>query len=406
MVHRYLRYSCAVLFLSLLLSSSVAFAQKPQTEDYDTRRARAFELYKQQNQTAAMELFEVLAVENPRDREVLMMTGILVITHAANYKDAEQKKKERVRGRQLLVRAKELGAESTMLKTLLETIPPDGDIKETIAASEAEEIMHDAEIAFAKGDFKKALEAYSRALEKDPKLYLAALFSGDVYRKTGEHDKAAEWFKRAIAIDPDAETAYRYWGEMLTLNGDLDAARDKLVEAFVLSPFYRLTSASLIMWSERKQIELAHPHIEIPEGPTSSGEGKTNITIDPSMLGSKDGKSAWLVYAITRANWKNEKFKKNYPSESSYRHSLAEEADALRMVLISLAEQMKGGEIKNLDPSLARLKALNDAGLLEAYILLARTDAGIAQDYDGYARKNRANLRRYVVEYVLTGGGK
>jgi hypothetical protein len=63
-------------------------------------------------------------------------------------------------------------------------------------------------------------------------------------------------------------------------------------------------------------------------------------------------------------------------------------------------------KVKNLNPSLAKLKKLDDEGLLESYILLARPDQGIAQDYPAYRDQHRDKLRKYVVDYVLTGGGK
>ncbi len=49
---------------------------------------------------------------------------------------------------------------------------------------------------------------------------------------------------------------------------------------------------------------------------------------------------------------------------------------------------------------------LSDAGLLEAYVLLARADRGLAQDYPQYLQTNRDKLCRYVVEYALTSGGQ
>jgi len=42
----------------------------------------------------------------------------------------------------------------------------------------------------------------------------------------------------------------------------------------------------------------------------------------------------------------------------------------------------------------------NRARLLEPYILFAKADAGIAQDYLGYRQTNRAKLRQYLLEYV------
>ncbi len=408
-MHKSTSHVFYIIVLALcLLTGSPAFAQKGQ--DYEAERARAFELYEQNKMTDAKQVLEKLAVENPQDREVIELLGFLIIAHSANMKDAAERKKERVRGRALLVRAKELGADSTLLHNMLEIVPADGSDNDAKLSKvkEAEDAMHEAEAAFASGDFPKALEAYQRALRADPKLYEAALFTGDVYRKTEEYAKAAEWFARAIAINPQIETAHRYWGEMLlTQQGKPDEARDKLVEAYISAPYYRLTNASLIMWANRKQVQLAHPEIEIPASFSSTEKGKSSITLDQSMIGDKgDGKSAWLMYGITRANWVNKKFAETYPNEKQYRHSLAEEAAALRLVLSSLDQQVKDNKIKQLDPSLARLKRLNAAGLLEAYILMARPDEGIVQDFIPYLKTNRDKLRRYAIEYVLTGGGK
>jgi hypothetical protein len=130
------------------------------------------------------------------------------------------------------------------------------------------------------------------------------------------------------------------------------------------------------------------------------------ITIDPKSLGKDDGTSAWTVYGLARAAWTtndNERFRKQYPNEKTYRHSLAEEAAALRMVVESVKQQTKEGKVKQLDPSLAELVKLSDDGLLEAFILFARVDEGIAQDYAEYRKANRDKLRRYIVEYVASG---
>jgi hypothetical protein len=74
--------------------------------------------------------------------------------------------------------------------------------------------------------------------------------------------------------------------------------------------------------------------------------------------------------------------------KKTYRHSLLKETEALRTV-VSAATAGKGAS--HLSPSLATLKKLNDAGLLEAYILLAIADDGIAKDYPAYLRTNRDN---------------
>ena len=116
--------------------------------------------------------------------------------------------------------------------------------------------------------------------------------------------------------------------------------------------------------------------------------------------GGDDGSFAWISYGATRTTWRKETFAKKFPGEQ-YRHSLAEEADALRSVIAIATADKK---TKNLTPALTKLKKLDDEGLLEAYILLARPDEGISQDHSAYLKENRAKLRRYMLEYVLTGG--
>ena len=84
--------------------------------------------------------------------------------------------------------------------------------------------MRKGEEAHSRGDLDAAIKGYKLALELDPKLYLAALFIGDMYFKKGYHAQdlktkqemtvtAGEWFKRAIAIEENIETAHRYWGD-------------------------------------------------------------------------------------------------------------------------------------------------------------------------------------------------
>ena len=42
-----------------------------------------------------------------------------------------------------------------------------------------------------------------------------------------------------------------------------------------------------------------------------------------------------------------------------------------------------------------------DDGLLEAYILLAMPDQGLARDFVAYRNANVEKLRQYVLHYVL-----
>jgi len=390
----------SVLCLLLLVSFLTATAQ---TQD-DPDRQRAFQLYKEAKFTEALPLFEKLAAAHPDDREIAELHAILFASQAVYLKDPEARKQARVRGRELLLHAQKIGANSPLLNSLLEGIKPDGDIGFS-AKKEVDEAMREGEAAFANGDLPKAIEMYQRALLLDPNLYEAALFIGDVYFKSADQPKAGEWFARAIQMNPDRETAYRYWGDSLMKQGKVTEAGDKFVEAYIAEPYNRLARAGFVNWGERVNIALAHPRVEFPASVKQKNEKETTITLDPNMLdkGDKDGSSAaWMMYSLTRASWVQSEFAKQYPNETTYRHSLKEEAAAIRAALKLLGEK----KTASADQSLQILKKLDKDGLLEAFILLAMPDAGIAKDFEGYRKTNVAELRRYVKQYVLTGGGQ
>ncbi len=400
---RSLKLSFTILFLLVCPLCTVLRAQEP-----DPERARAFQLYEEGKYTEALPAFEKLAAKYPEDRDVIKTYGFLVMGQTAYMKDAAARKEARRRARELLLKAHQLGADDALLRSMLEAVPRDGgDDARLSSKKEAEDAMREGEAAFAKKDFAKAIEMYQLALLFDPKLYEAALFTGDCYYSTAEQKKAGEWFARAAAIDPDREAAYRYWGDSLMKQGRVTEAGDKFVEAYLAEPYSRLSRSAFLNWGERVNINLNHPQVEIPTDVTSQNPGQVTINVDPNSL-KKDDKSgagaAWLMYGFVRVSWTRTEFVKQYPDEKKYRHSLKEEVAALRGALKSY----QGQQAKNLqstDPSLQLLAKLDKEGLLESFILLALPDEGIAQDYLEYRHTHLEDLRRYVKQYVLTGGG-
>jgi tetratricopeptide (TPR) repeat protein len=388
----------AVLVLLLLVPFVNASAQD------DEDRRRAFQLIKDAKYPEAQALFEKLAVAHPQDAAIIENLGLLVMHQATYLPTPEERRKARQRARELLIKAVQLGSPNP-LTALIQGIPEDGGTDQTFSTrKEVDDAMREGEAAFGKGDFPKAVEMYQRALMLEPKLYEAALFIGDVYFKSAEQVKAGEWFARAIQINPDRETAYRYWGDALMKQGKVTEAGDKFVEAYIAEPYNRLARSGFVSWGDRVNLTLAHPRVEFPAAVNKKTDNQTTITLDPNMLdkGDKDGSAAaWVLYSFTRASWVTSEFAKQYPDEKTYRHSLKEEATAIRAALKSL--EKKG---PTSDRSLQILQKLDKDGLLEAYILLAMPDAGIASDFAAYRKTNTENLRRYVKQYVMTGGGQ
>lgn len=388
-----------VVALLACVAPPALFAQV--AANYEAEKERAIQLMQNAKATEALPILERLSKSNPEDGQVMFYFGFAVLGNSQTLKDAAARKQARIRARAAMLKARESGFESPLMDSILESIPADGgEEPEYSANAEADAAMRAGEAAFVKGDLDTALAAYQRALALDPKLYAAALFAGDMYFKKGQALKAAEWYERAITIDPDRETAYRYSASPLMKAGKLEEARSRYVEAFMAEPFNRLARAGLVHWGEAAGVELAHPQIDVPTDVTPLKDNKMTININPGALATDDGSSAWMMYGLTRASWATQKFAKEFPGEKAYRHTLREEAEALRSVVESVKTQTKDNKIKTLNPSLARLVKLHDEGLLEAYILYARVDQGIAQDYLEYRKTNRDKLRRYLMEYV------
>ena len=385
-------------FVVLVIFGTIGIQTTPAQSD---QRTKAIELMKAQKFIDALPLLEELAKKTPDDQEVQFYLGFALFGQAVNTNDAVVAKQLRARARAAFVKARELGNDTQLVHAMIEGTAPDGSEiggAKYSQNAEAEKLMGQGEAAFSRGEMEKALELYQKALALDPKLYYAALYSGDVNTHRAKYSEAETWYQKAIAIDPYIETAYRYSATPLMKQGKFDQARDRYVEAWIVSPYNRLAMGGIIQWAQATNRKLGHPKVDVPETKTGA-DGKQSTTINVNPL-ADDGGMAWIAYSTTRETWQKEKFGKTYPNEKTYRHTLAEEVDALRSV-VSMAQSLKP---KKLNSQIALLEKLDKDGLLEAYVLMARPNQGIALDHAPYLRANRDKLRQYVVKYVIDGG--
>jgi hypothetical protein len=97
-----------------------------------------------------------------------------------------------------------------------------------------------------------------------------------------------------------------------------------------------------------------------------------------------------------------EKFKKTFPSETQYRHSLAEEADSLRAAAsVAESNSKKSKNVATADPDIALLVRIYDAKMIEPYVLLSAPDQGIAADYVAYRERHREQLEQYLSQFIV-----
>ena len=367
------RFARTVTFLfTLLLLAAPIFSQDPTPpavpdDAYESQRKFAIALLNQQKHMEALPVFESLAKQNSNDPEVLFGWSACLVNHSATVTDPEAARKERIHARELLLRAKELGKQGDLLMNLLDLLPPDGSAPFG-SATAGDASMRAGEAAFAKNDYDEAIKNYSRALELDPKNYYAALFVGDSYFAKKDFPNAVIWYDKAIALDPNVETAYRYEADLLIKSGEMEKARTRSIQAVIANPYSQVTWRALNYWATSNKLQLNRLHINTPA--TSSKDGQTN--------------------------------KKHFPDAKEYRHSLAEESQALNVAALGVSNDSKNQKKPPADPDLALLAKLFDAKMIEPYVLLSAPDRDIAlNDYVPYREQHRDQLEAYLSQFIV-----
>lgn len=385
------------LFMLLAVGTSHARAQTAGNADYQARRQKASDLFNQGKRLEALPFLEQLAKENPNDDQILVALAASLVEHAATLSDEQAAGNERLRARALLDKAWQLGNTSPLamnLSELLKKLPESGAIKFS-DNPQVEAAMRAGEAAFSRRDFTQAIKDYSRALEIEPSNYSAALFIGNSYDKQNDYGKGAEWYERAIKLDANIETAYRYYADMLARIGDMGKARTLLIQAAVAEPYNRIVWRELRAWATLNNTQIKEIYIGVP---APAGNVPGAVSPHPEIA------KVWQAYRTTRENWKNAEFKKHFPQEAAYRHSLAEEAGALTATA-RLAEKLdtdsKTSALVSNDSGLMLLLKLYRAGLIEPYVLFSLGDSGIARDYAAYRAKHRDKLEEYMQKFVV-----
>lgn len=380
---------------------AVAQTQPEPQKTEDPARKEALRVYESGKYVEAMPLLEDYVAAHPDDLVVKERWAYSVLQYAGTLSNPDDRKKARARAHALAVELKEAGDQSDLLQVML-ALPEDGSEGTFSGRKEVDDAIKAAEADFSRGEYEKARAGYEKVLTLDPNNYEAMVFTGDVYFRQKQYDKASQWFARAVQLDPNRETAYRYWGDTLTSLSKNAEAREKFIDAVVAEPYTKNSWMGLRQWTDRNQLKLNV--VVLKDKSSVSTQGKeTTVTLDSKAIGNDTvGTAAWIVYGGVRLSWQKEKFKKEFPQETSYRHSLKEESEALDTMAKVVAEDAKDKKkSKDIDPALLALVQIDESGLLDPFVLYNRADRDIARDYPTYRDAHREVLRRYLDEYVV-----
>ena len=380
-----------IVSISLMFLTGI-FAQDKMPDNLEEMNVQAQKLVRENKYLEALPLMEKLAPFNTKDAEFMAQYGIAVITNSIVLKTPEARKKELLRGLEILGKAKDLGTENVKALHLLESYPEDDSFVDNFTDENPKisEALREGESFFGRGEYDKAFTAYEKAHKIDPKNYEAMVFMGDSLYAQKKYAESEIWFAKAAELQPNREMAFRYWGDALLFQKRFAASLDKFAEAMIAEPFSRMTWDSFKRWSELSESEIGFIELS-PPGNEPFGE----IIIDEKLLNSEDGTNNWQLYNDVR----REQLRKN--SINNSRHTLADEFIAWKKVAEAARDGIKTGKIKKPDGNLIRLIKVDDAGLLEPYLLLLRGQKDFQKDYIAYRAKNRAKMKKFIIEYMF-----
>jgi tetratricopeptide (TPR) repeat protein len=412
----------ALLLAAPLLAQTATPPPAPQHDaNFDAERKQANDLFLAGKILDSLPLYEDLCRQDQTIAVFAERHGSGLLRKSATLSDPAAQKAMNDAGMAEIRRAQKLGDNSAYVQDVLSagTKSIVGSAISGLPLSvgytyrgnaQAQSTMKDAEAAFGREDVPGALKLYQKAAEQDPKLYNAALYTGDMYFRQNDPANAGIWFQKAIAIDPDRDTAYRYWGDALFKAGNREGARDKYIQAVLAEPYGRPGWLSLQQWAKLTNTPLVTPRIAIPQYTAKDGV----LTPDPALeseAARANGRSSWLVYQACRvkhAGPSGYKFSFGVGADgkvtpSGNYHSLAEELECLRATATDIRTKIIDGTLtqSNLDPSLATLLALDKTGLLECWILLNNADIGIRFDYPAYRKDHMDQLTSYMTRYII-----
>lgn len=401
-----------VLLLSAAVSIPCALAQTKKDPAYTNKREQALRLFNQDKRLEALPLLEELAQKNPNDEDIAVCLAASLVSHAATLTDKQAAAGERLRAKSLLEKT---GSNNTLAKNLLQLLRemPDGADTQFSDNPEVDQAMRAGEAAFSRRDYDEAIKNYSRALELEPRNYAATLFLGNALFRKHDFAKADEWYEKAIQLEPDIETGYRYYADTLARQGDMAKARSMLIRAAIAEPYNRMVWRDLMTWAAINDTRINLKYAGILSDPiplemaAAQAPRKDQPLFDVNIFPRrpKDLSDVWRAYQTVHEDWKEGgKFKQHFPQEAEYRHSLAEETEALNAE-IRVLEKLKGdietAELVMEDWSLVLLLKLHDAGVLEPYVLFRLGDEGIARDYSDYRAAHRDKLEEYMDKFVV-----
>lgn len=253
------------------------------------------------------------------------------------------------------------------------------------------------EIAYsytASGDQRKALEAVMRSLVLDPKSEAAYVMKASILDDLGLADAAIAAYRKIIEIKPTSMGAHLNLGITFFRKGDYESAKSEYLKAQELqpnhpSPYLRLSQIANARKETYEEERYLNEFVRVgkndPRLPSVQQRLKEMSTVSISVnLTEKNDPVASanvmlsLIEAGARSLWQKEKHRKTFPEAKAYFPSFEEEKDVMMGLLPVWKEQ----------------KAKTPAASMPVYDLaVAAEKAGYLDEFLWYMNRRKLGTR-------------
>ena len=172
----------------------------------------------------------------------------------------------------------------------------DGYILETFTLShQALSTFNQAEDAFHKKDYPKAITLYNQVFEMQPNYFTAFTMIGDAYYSSEKYDSAIVYFKKAIQNNFADYNAHWFLADTYNKCYLLDSALKEITIAHLINVNHKNLNEAIRRYRQKSN----HPWKEwdyIPQYNLSKDGNKVTINTTAD----------WLGYAMVKAVWKYE----------------------------------------------------------------------------------------------------
>lgn len=264
---------------------------------------------------------------------------------------------------------------------------------------EARKLLDEAEPLFQAKKYAEAGKLYARATEVCPDCYMAWNFRGDAAYFADDSAKALEFYRKAASLNPDDHRTWFFLGNALGKLGRFEEALDAWAQCLTLNPRYPVIRQ---FFRNNSHLGLVIREDAIsPRGYAEHQGDAVSIQFDPNH------DVGWFAFANCKALWLGEPSHRLEMTGTTEEHfNSLEELECLGAALVVHEDQKAQGKTESADPSLDRLYAIaNDGMLLEAVLFEvgSRVHPQIVLTTDDTVRQR---LKAYVRKHVLVPAGR